>query len=121
MKRKIKLQKRKQESNQHAHDQSLMGRFGSKPLLAFQKGGSQTQITFHVKRSKPFRMKIQKNNHQLLNNNIKQQLIISNLKAFSVDNTRSALIIFILRYPHFLKCTQRRQNTASNPHRILSL
>merc|ERR1719461_466298 len=66
----IKITKnKKRESNKHTHDQSSIGRFGSKPQLAMQKGGSQTQITFHVKRSKPFRMKIQKNNHQLLNNN----------------------------------------------------
>merc|ERR1719461_2128209 len=38
----------------------------------------------------------------------------TNLKAFSVNNARSTLIVFILRYPHLLEGTQRRQDTASN-------
>ena len=47
--------------------------------------------------------------------------ISSDLKAFSVNNSRSTLIILVTRNPHTLKRCQRRQDRSTNPHRVFSL
>merc|ERR1719242_2508287 len=69
--------------------------------------------------------KIKINNLQNKNSNKQLHRIKSisttNLKAFSVDNTRSTLIILILANPHFLESTQRRQDRSSNPDRVFTL
>merc|ERR1719495_25747 len=44
-----------------------------------------------------------------------------NLKAFSVDNGRSAFIIFLLGDPHLLESGERGKDGSSNPDRVFSL
>merc|ERR1719244_1903194 len=44
-----------------------------------------------------------------------------NLKAFSVDNGRSAFIIFLLGDPHLLESGERSKDGSSNPDRVFSL
>merc|ERR1719495_2558537 len=44
-----------------------------------------------------------------------------NLKAFSVDNGRSAFIIFLLGDPHLLESGERSKDGSSDPDRVFSL
>merc|ERR1719357_628735 len=44
-----------------------------------------------------------------------------NLKAFSVDNRRSAFIIFLLGDPHLLESGERSKDGSSDPDRVFSL
>mmetsp|Transcript_12904 Transcript_12904/g.15310 ORF Transcript_12904/g.15310 Transcript_12904/m.15310 type:complete len:230 (+) Transcript_12904:28-717(+) len=48
-------------------------------------------------------------------------LLLSSLKAFSVNNRWSRLIVFLLANPHLLEGRKRCQNGSSNPHRVLAL
>merc|ERR1712084_104918 len=43
------------------------------------------------------------------------------LEALSVDNGRAGLVVLALGDPHLLEGAQRRQDGASDPHRVLAL
>jgi len=43
------------------------------------------------------------------------------LKAFSVHNTRTTLVVFVLWDPHILEGGQGRQNGSSNPNTVFTL
>merc|ERR1712025_1096150 len=42
-------------------------------------------------------------------------------EALSVYDSRPALIVLVLRNPHFLERRQRGQNRSSDPHRVFAL